>query len=128
MILLLSFILLPFPEPRSNVQLIRSADGRGIWSDSFEDTLANRFAVQNSISQRVVRAISLQTDQRESALLQRPGTALPEAYQEYLKGRFFWNKRNAESNQRTAEHFKRSIELDPILPSLIQGCPRPTCF
>jgi DNA-binding winged helix-turn-helix (wHTH) protein/TolB-like protein/Tfp pilus assembly protein PilF len=96
-----------------NVQLVRSADGKTIWSDSFEDSFANLFAVQNSISQRAARAISLQLDQRESALLQRPGTALPEAYQEYLKGRFFWNKRNAESNQRALEHFKRSIELDP---------------
>jgi len=96
-----------------NVQLVRSADGKTIWSDSFDDSFANLFAVQNSISQRAARAISLQLDQRESALLQKPGTALPEAYQEYLKGRFFWNKRNAESNQRALEHFKRSIELDP---------------
>jgi TolB-like protein/DNA-binding winged helix-turn-helix (wHTH) protein/Tfp pilus assembly protein PilF len=98
---------------RVNVQLVRAADGKTIWSDSFDDSFANLFAVQNSISQRAARAISLQLDQRESALLQRPGTALPEAYQEYLKGRFFWNKRNAESNQRALEHFKRSIELDP---------------
>jgi DNA-binding winged helix-turn-helix (wHTH) protein/TolB-like protein/Tfp pilus assembly protein PilF len=96
-----------------NVQLVRSGDGKTIWSDSFNESLANLFAVENSISQRAARAISLQLDQRESALLQRPATALPEAYQEYLKGRFFWNKRNAESNQRALEHFKRSIELDP---------------
>ena len=98
---------------RVKVQLIRSADGKTIWSDSFDDTFGNLFAVQNSISQRAARAISLQLDQRESALLQRAGTALPEAYQEYLKGRFFWNKRNSESNQRAIDHFKRSIELDP---------------
>ena len=98
---------------RVTVQLIRSADGKTIWSDSFDDTFVNLFAVQNSISQRAARAISLQLDQREAALLQRPGTALPEAYQEYLKGRFFWNKRNSESNQRAIDHFKRSIELDP---------------
>lgn len=98
---------------RVNVQLIRSGDGGTIWSDSFPGSFANLFALQNSISQRAARAISLQMDQQESALLQRPGTDLPEAYEEYLKGRFFWNKRNAESNQRAIEHFKRSIELDP---------------
>lgn len=95
------------------VELIRSSDGKTIWSGSFDAAPANLLDVQNSISQRAARAISLHLDQRESALLQRPGTDLPEAYQEYLKGRFFWNKRNAESNQRAIEHFKRSIELDP---------------
>jgi len=96
-----------------NVQLIRSTDGKTIWSDSFDDTFVNLFAVQNSISQRAARAISLQLDQRESAFLQRPATIVPEAYQEYLRGRFFWNKRTAENNQRAIERFKRAIELDP---------------
>lgn len=98
---------------RVSVQLIRSIDGKVIWTDSLEDRSANLFAVENSLSHRTVRAISLQIDQSESALLQRRGTGVPEAYQEYLRGRFFWNKRNAESNQRAIEHFKRSIELDP---------------
>jgi TolB-like protein/DNA-binding winged helix-turn-helix (wHTH) protein/Tfp pilus assembly protein PilF len=98
---------------RVSVRLIRSIDGKTIWSDSLEDSSANLFAVENALSQRTARAISVQIDQSESALLQRRGTGVPEAYQEYLRGRFFWNKRNAESNQRAIGHFKRSIELDP---------------
>lgn len=98
---------------RVRVELIRSIDGKAIWRDSFEDSFSNLIAVENSINQEAVRAISLPMDQRESALLQRPATTVPEAYQEYLKGRFFWNKRTAESLQRALEHFKRSIKLDP---------------
>jgi DNA-binding winged helix-turn-helix (wHTH) protein/TolB-like protein/Tfp pilus assembly protein PilF len=98
---------------RINVRLIRSTDGKAIWRDSFEDSFANLIAVENSINQEAARAISVPMDQREAALLQRPATAVSEAYQEYLKGRFFWNKRNAESLQRALEHFKRAIKLDP---------------
>jgi DNA-binding winged helix-turn-helix (wHTH) protein/TolB-like protein/Tfp pilus assembly protein PilF len=98
---------------RVNVQLIRSTDGKAVWRDSFEDSFANLFAVENSINQETARAISLPMDQRDSALLQRPATAVPEAYQEYLKGRFFWNKRTAENFQRAVEHFKQAIKLDP---------------
>lgn len=98
---------------RVNVQLIRSADGKSIWRDSFEDSFANLHAVENSINQEATRAISLPMDQKKAPFRQRPVASVPEAYHEYLKGRFLWNKRNAESFPRAIEHFKQAIKLDP---------------
>ncbi len=98
---------------RVSVQLIRTSDNVTIWTENFDDDFTNFFTVQDSISQKVVRSLALQMDDFEAAKFNRRTTSNTEAYQRYLQGRYFWNKRTAEGFQRAIEHFNKSIELDP---------------
>lgn len=98
---------------RISVQLIRAADNTTIWTENFDDHFTNFLAVQDSISQRVVRSLSLQLNESESAKLNQHGTAVPEAYEAYLRGRYFWNKRTADGFQHAVQDFTTAIELDP---------------
>ncbi len=97
---------------RVSVQLIRTSDNATIWTENFDDDFTNFFAVQDSISQKVVASLALQLDEKERQKLNRRGTENAQAYQEYLLGRFFWNKRSANDLDRAIEHFNRAAELD----------------
>jgi tetratricopeptide (TPR) repeat protein len=97
---------------RVSVQLIRTADNAAIWTDNFDDEFTNFFALQDSISQKVVTSLALEIDDHERRKLNRRGTENKRAYQEYLLARFFWNKRSAEDLNRAVEHYNRAIELD----------------
>jgi DNA-binding winged helix-turn-helix (wHTH) protein/TolB-like protein/Tfp pilus assembly protein PilF len=98
---------------RVSVQLIRTADNATIWTENFDDQFTNFFAVQDSISQKVASSLALKIDEKEREKFNRRGTANPEAYQEYLRGRYFWNKRTAGDLQKAIEHFDNSIKKDP---------------
>ncbi|MEP6901801.1 MAG: tetratricopeptide repeat protein [Actinomycetota bacterium] len=98
---------------RVSVQLIRTADNATIWTETFDDDFTNFFAVQDSISQKVVKSLSVQLDENEREKFNRRGTENAEAYQEYLLGRFFWNKRTAGDLEKAIEHFNRAVKLDP---------------
>lgn len=98
---------------RVSVQLVRTSDNVTIWSDNFDDAFTNLFSVQDSISRKVVQSLALQLDDREREKLERRGTENPEAYEDYLRGRFFWNKRTAEGLEKATEYFRKATEIDP---------------
>jgi DNA-binding winged helix-turn-helix (wHTH) protein/TolB-like protein/Tfp pilus assembly protein PilF len=97
---------------RVSVQLIRTADNVTFWTENFDEDFTNFFAVQDSISQKVVKSLALKLNEKEREKFNRRGTENAVAYQEYLLGRFFWNKRSADDLNRALEHFNRAVELD----------------
>jgi len=99
-------------QVRVNVQLIRTSDNATIWAEQFDDKFTNFFAVQDSISQMVVQSLALKLNEKEREKFNRRGTENAEAYQEYLLGRFFWNKRSATDLDSAIKHFQRAVELD----------------
>ena len=78
------------------VQLVSARDGAPLWAEKFDEQFTNIFAVQDRISEQVARALSLSLSSAEKELLTKRYTENSEAYQLYLKGRFFWNKRTVE--------------------------------
>jgi TolB-like protein/DNA-binding winged helix-turn-helix (wHTH) protein len=98
---------------RLSVQLIRTSDNATIWSENFDDEFVNFFAVQDSISLKVVNSLALELNNNERERLARPGTTNAEAYQDYLRGRFFWNKRTADDLQKAISYFNQAIGKDP---------------
>jgi len=98
---------------RITVQLIRVSDGKPLWADTFDETFTNIFAVQDSISQQVARRLVAQLTGEEQRQLAKRHTDNTEAYQLYLKGRFFWNKFNEDGLSKAIDYFKQAIAIDP---------------
>jgi TolB-like protein/DNA-binding winged helix-turn-helix (wHTH) protein/tetratricopeptide (TPR) repeat protein len=98
---------------RVTVQLVRVADGFALWTEQFDEKFTDIFGFQDSIAARVAGALNqpLSGDQIHS--MAHRSTVNPDAYEAFLKGRFFWNKRTEDGHTRAIEHFQRAIQLDP---------------
>jgi TolB-like protein/DNA-binding winged helix-turn-helix (wHTH) protein/lipopolysaccharide biosynthesis regulator YciM len=98
---------------RVTVRLVRVADGSPLWADQFDEKLTDIFAVQDAISKKVVGALELRLSNEEKEQMGKRYTANNEAYQLYLAGRYFWNKRDLEGIKKAVEYFQQAIQLDP---------------
>ena len=95
------------------VRMLSAATGKTIWTKDFDEPLANISVVQDAISAHVVQMLSLEVSGAEKKLLTKHGTESLEAYPLYLKGRYFWNRRNSSSLATSIEYFQQAIALDP---------------
>ncbi len=98
---------------RVNVLLISTADGSPLWAEKFDTAFTNIFAIQDSISEQVVNALTPQLNGDERQVAVKRSTENTEAYQLYLQGRYFWNKRTARSLKKSIEYFEQAIAKDP---------------
>jgi len=98
---------------RVRVQLIDAATATHLWAESYDRKLTDIFAVESEIATKVASALRAKlTRSEQNALLVRP-TENAEAYQRYLLGRYFWNKRTATDFEKAIEYFNQAIEKDP---------------
>ena len=98
---------------RVTVQLISVADGKTLWSDKFDGLFTHIFHVQDSISEQVANALALQITKDQRKHLRKRHTESTDAYQTYLMGLFFWNKRSKEGLSQAVKYFQDAIEKDP---------------
>jgi TolB-like protein/Flp pilus assembly protein TadD len=98
---------------RVTVQLISLSDGKTLWSGKFDEHFTDIFAVQDSISEQVAGALALRITGAERRHLRKRYTENTEAYQAYLMGLFFWNKKSKEGLNKAIEYFQQAIEKDP---------------
>ena len=97
---------------RVTAQLVDGRDGSMLWAENFDEKLADIFSLEDSLSDQVVRALSLKLTGEERRHLVKRHTESTEAYHAYLKGRYFWNKRTAEGFKKGVEYFEHAIALD----------------
>jgi DNA-binding winged helix-turn-helix (wHTH) protein/TolB-like protein len=100
-------------QVRVTVQLVSVRDGTPLWGQKFDEQFTDIFAVQDQISEQVARALTLSLSSAEKELLTKHYTENSEAYQLYLKGRFFWNKRTVEGLKKGISYFNEAVEKDP---------------
>lgn len=98
---------------RVTVQLVALADGRTIWSDKFDDRFTNIFDIQDSISEQMARSLSSSLSGEERRQLGKRQTLSTAAYDSYLMGLFFWNKRSKEGLAKAIEYFEKAVGADP---------------
>ena len=98
---------------RVTVRLLRVSDGELLWGSEFDEKLTDMFSIEDSISQKVADALTLNLSGEEQRRLARPFTASNDAYQLYMKGRFFWNKRTVDGVKKSLEYFQQAIDADP---------------
>ncbi|MEO6779156.1 MAG: protein kinase [Gemmatimonadaceae bacterium] len=100
---------------RVTAELTSTTDGLVIWSDTYESRAGDVFAVQDKFTKSIVAALepALSGKTASNMASASRGTSSPEAYDLYLKGRYFWNKRTADALQRGASYFEQAIGRDP---------------
>src|SRR5215472_760627 len=98
---------------RVNVQLVKGATDTHLWADTFDRKLTDIFSVESEIAKTIAATLQAKlTGSEQSAITARP-TENTEAYQLYLKGRFFWNKRTGQNLNKAADYFNQAIAADP---------------
>jgi eukaryotic-like serine/threonine-protein kinase len=98
---------------RISVQLVKVSDGYHLWSETFERTLDDIFAVQDEVARAVVAALPGELLINQSGLATSRGTRHSDAYDAYLEGRFLWNKRTESDVRKAIQFFEQAIALDP---------------
>jgi len=98
---------------RITAQLINVKDGFQLWSDTYDQKLERIFVIQSDIAEKIAEALKMKLSPEDEAWLQKKPTENLEAYNLYLKGRWFWNKRTEEGIRTAIKHFEEVIEKDP---------------
>jgi TolB-like protein/Tfp pilus assembly protein PilF len=98
---------------RLTVQLIRVRDGVQLWGETFDKEFTNIFALEDALSERVAQSIRLKLTGEETRRFTKRSTERPDAYEAYVKGRYFWNKRTDKGMKKGLEYFRQAITLDP---------------
>jgi serine/threonine-protein kinase len=96
---------------RVTAQLVKASDGLHLWSESFDRDAKDIFAVQDEVAQAVVAALKGKLV-AGAGLATVGGTTSPAAYDAYLLGRFYWNKRTPDDLVRAAGYFNQAIRAD----------------
>lgn len=98
---------------RVNARLIRTSTGEQIWADRFEEPAAGIFALQDALSTNIAKALAFELGKSDNEELVRHDTSNPEAYEIYLRGRFFQSQNTEEGFGRSIELYQQALALDP---------------
>ncbi|HTI64291.1 MAG TPA: protein kinase [Gemmatimonadaceae bacterium] len=93
-------------------RLVKVADGSQVWSDSYDRTMKDVFAVQDDIARAIVAGLRLTLAGGQSERLVQVATSDPEAHSLYLQGMYYWNRRTTASLEKSIELFKQAIARD----------------
>ena len=100
-------------QVRITAELIDARVDKHMWSETYQGDLRDALTLQNDVARAIASQIQVNVNPREQATLRSAKTVVPEAYEAYLKGRFFWNKRTADSLKRAKEYFDQASAKDP---------------
>jgi len=96
-----------------SVELINAKDDSHIWGDQYNRKISDIISLQTEIAREVSNQLKITLTGDQQKLLSERATENSEAYQMYLKGRFYWNKRNKEGFERAIQYFNKAIDIDP---------------
>jgi TolB-like protein/DNA-binding winged helix-turn-helix (wHTH) protein len=97
---------------RINARLINTATGEQIWAEKFDDSVTNIFEVQDRISEQAARALTATLTAEPVERFTKRYTEDPAAFDAYLKGRYYWNKRTEPDFRRAVGYFDQAVALD----------------
>ena len=100
-------------QVRINAQLIDATTGGHLWAERYDGSLANVFALQDKVTERIVGALAIELTPQETQRIGRIGTDNIAAHDAYLLGLSFYYRRTPKNNAQAAVYFEQAIELDP---------------
>jgi len=98
---------------RITVELLYAPSDRHLWAESYERDLRDVLTLQRQVARAIAQEIQLKLTSQEQTRLANARPINPDAYQLYLKGRYYWNKRTTEGLRKGIEFFQLAIERDP---------------
>jgi TolB-like protein/DNA-binding winged helix-turn-helix (wHTH) protein len=108
-------------EVRLNAQLILAADQTHVWAESYVFDLGDVLGLEDKIAAQIVHEIRLTLNADQHARLNENHHVDAEAYEAYLKGRYFWNRRNDSALLEALKYFQQAIDRDPNYPQAYAG-------
>jgi Tfp pilus assembly protein PilF len=98
---------------RITAQLIDALRDVYVWAETYRGTMEDIFDIQEKVAAEIVQALQLRLSPDEKQILKHRFTENTVAYQLYLQGRFFWNKRSEDGLKTAIKYFEQAIERDP---------------
>ena len=98
---------------RITAQLVDTGNDEHLWSQDYDRKLENVFAIQREIAQSVAEVLKIRLLSGEKKSIEKRPTENTEAYALYLKGRYYWNERVRDSNDKAVKCFEEAVKLDP---------------
>jgi TolB-like protein/Tfp pilus assembly protein PilF len=108
-------------QVRVNVQLINALTDAHLWAETFDRKLTDIFGVESDIAKSVADALKAKLTGSEKTEMSKRPTENSGAYELFLKGKFFWNKRTGGDLKTAADYFQRAIEVDPRYAAAYAG-------
>ena len=108
-------------QVRITAQLIQAPADKHLWAESYEGNLRDTLALQKEVARNIAEQIRIEVTPREQAALKSVKAIDPEAYEAYLKGRYFWNKRTADGLKKAVDYFNQAIAKDPNYAAAYSG-------
>jgi TolB-like protein/Flp pilus assembly protein TadD len=99
-------------QVRVNVQLIKAESDAHLWADTFDRKLTDIFAVESEIARTIAETLQAKLTGDEQRQLNRRDTSNPEAYEFYLKGRYYWEKRTGQNLRKAIDQFQQAADKD----------------
>jgi TolB-like protein/DNA-binding winged helix-turn-helix (wHTH) protein/Flp pilus assembly protein TadD len=106
---------------RVDATLIDVRTDRHRWAQSYERAVPDVLALQADVAGAIANAVHVEVRPEERLRLTRIRSVHPDAYDEYLKGRFYWTNRSPEAMLKAVEHFSTAIERDPTYAPAYSG-------
>jgi TolB-like protein/Flp pilus assembly protein TadD len=100
-------------QVRVTVQLINATTDVHLWAETYDRKLTDIFGVESEIAKTIADTLQARLSGTEVNAIVKRHTENTQAYQFYLKGRFFWNKRNTAELQKALTYFEQSVREDP---------------
>lgn len=98
---------------RITAELVQVSTDRHLWADTYESQMGDILALQNRVSSAIVNEIRINLTPEDQERLSRTPAVAPEGYENYLKGRYYWNKRSDENLTRAIGYFEQATRQDP---------------
>jgi len=106
---------------RITVHLIQVSDQTDHWAESYDRDVKDILALQDSVARTIANQINITLAPAEASRLATPRSVDPAAYEAYLKGRYYWNKRTEEGMQKAEVYFQQAIDKDPSYGAAYSG-------
>jgi tetratricopeptide (TPR) repeat protein len=106
---------------RITSQLIYAPSDQHLWAHSYERDLDDVVRLQGEVAEAIAGEVRVAVTPEQRARFSARATANPSAYEAYLKGRYFWNKRTQEGLRRAMEYFQQAVDEDPAYAPAYAG-------
>jgi TolB-like protein/DNA-binding winged helix-turn-helix (wHTH) protein/Flp pilus assembly protein TadD len=106
---------------RITAQLIQVPADTHMWAQTYNHDFKDTLALQSKVARDISEQIQVTLNRQEQAALVKSKTVNPEAYEDYLKGRYFWNKRTGDALKKAIEYFSHAIKADPTYAEAYTG-------